>query len=115
MAVGSARRQRCRCQAPAPLRTLVDTTGVFLVGVFDLTGRRSVFSGIPDVAYVAAYGPLTVSSVDGGRFAVDRPGRATHPSFKVDASAVPVELRGAGQATRQINGLLAADVPVPTG
>lgn len=81
---------------------------------FDLAGRPSVFAGIPDVAYIAANSQLTVSSVDGGRFAVATArAEETRQSFKIDALSVSVELRGAGQASRQINGLLSAEVSGP--
>ncbi len=81
---------------------------------FDLAGRSSVFSGIPDVAYLTAGSSLRLSTDAGGRFALAtaraEPGR---PSFKIDSSKVAVEIRGAGQATRQINGLLSAEVDGP--
>lgn len=82
--------------------------------VFDLKGRLSVFSGIPDVAYVGVDDRLTISSGDGGRFAVATARADEHrSSFQVEASTIAVEIRGSGQATRQINGLLSADVPGP--
>lgn len=81
---------------------------------FELVGRESVFSGIPDVAYVTTGSRLMISTSEGGRFAVAT-ARAEEkkPSFKVESSDVAVEIRGAGQATRQINGLLSADVRGP--
>ncbi|HIE22403.1 MAG TPA: 5-deoxy-glucuronate isomerase, partial [Acidimicrobiia bacterium] len=83
-------------------------------GAFDLTGRASPFTGIPDVAYVAAGSELTVTSEEGGRFAVATAvAEGSGPSFRVAAGDISVEVRGAGQATRQINGLLSADVPGP--
>jgi len=81
---------------------------------FELAGRKSVFTGIPDVAYITRDSSLTVGSDSGGRFAVATAVADEHRgAFKVDASAVSVDLRGAGQASRQINGLLSAGVPGP--
>jgi len=81
---------------------------------FDLMGRTSVFEGIPDIAYLTAGSRAALSSEGGGRFALAT-ARADSigPSFMIGAEEVGVEIRGAGQATRQINGLLSADVPGP--
>ena len=81
---------------------------------FELAGRSSPFVEITDVAYAGGGSELSVTSEGGGRFAVataraDLPGRP----FQVGAEEISVEVRGAGQATRQINGLLSADVPGP--
>ena len=81
---------------------------------FELAGRSSPFAEITDVAYAGGGSEISVTSEGGGRFAVataraDRPGRP----FQMGAEAISVEVRGAGQATRQINGLLSADVPGP--
>ncbi|MGH8871240.1 MAG: 5-deoxy-glucuronate isomerase [Acidimicrobiia bacterium] len=80
----------------------------------ELTGRSSVFTGISDIAYVSVDTDLTIESPKGGRFALAT-ARAEHhhPSFRVDAASVPVEVRGAGKATRQINELLSAEVAGP--
>ena len=71
---------------------------------FELAGRASVFSRVTDFAYVPRDAEVTVSSAGGGRFAL--PGaRATRPlpARYGPAEDVPVELRGAGQASRQVN------------
>lgn len=81
---------------------------------FDLTGRASVFEGVPGIAYLSTGANATVSSVGGGRFAIATArAESIRPSFMVGAKEVGLEIRGAGQATRQINGLLSADVPGP--
>lgn len=81
---------------------------------FELTGRKSVFTGIPDVAYITAGSIVELGSDGGGRFAMaTAAAEEIRPSFKVEAAAVSIELRGAGQASRQINGLLPADLPGP--
>jgi 5-deoxy-glucuronate isomerase len=71
---------------------------------FALTGRRSVFTRVPDFAYVPRDAQVTVSSAEGGRFALCG-ARATRrlPARYGPAEGVEVELRGAGQASRQIN------------
>lgn len=69
-----------------------------------LTGRRDVFSGVTDFAYLPIHSTITVVSVSGGSFAF--PGaRATRalPFRYAPAAGVPVELRGAGTASRQVN------------
>jgi 5-deoxy-glucuronate isomerase len=78
----------------------VDSDGVQL----DIAGRASVFSRVTDFGYVPRDAQVVISSVAGGRFAL--------PSARADrrlsvrygpAEDVPVELRGAGQASRQVN------------
>lgn len=82
---------------------------------FDLQGRANVFSGPSDVVYVPRDAQLTVSSAAGGRFAVCTAvctNRLEPAHLPIDD--VPVEMRGAGQASRQVNnfgipGVLEAD------
>jgi 5-deoxy-glucuronate isomerase len=73
--------------------------------VFDLDGREHVFAGVTDFAYAPRQASVTVTSAgSGGRFAL--PGaRATRrlPARYGPASGVPVELRGAGTCSRQVN------------
>ena len=70
---------------------------------FELAGRDGVFGDVTDFAYVPRDAEVRVSS-GGGRFilpsarAVSRLDPAYGP-----AAGVPVELRGAGQASRQVN------------
>ncbi|WP_229074595.1 5-deoxy-glucuronate isomerase [Actinoplanes sp. DH11] len=69
-----------------------------------LTGRRSVFSRVTDFAYLPRDSVVTVRAPNGGRFALPaaRTGRKL-PFRYGPAEDVPVELRGAGQASRQVN------------
>lgn len=82
---------------------------------FELTGRRDVFDGPSDQVYVPRGATTTVSSAAGGRFAIASARcEAVLPVRYMPASDVPVELRGAGQASRQVNnfgvpGVLEAD------
>jgi 5-deoxy-glucuronate isomerase len=94
---------------------------------FELAGRRSVFSRVTDFAYLPMSSRAQVSSVDGGRFALPA-ARATRrlPARYGPAEGVGVELRGAGQASRQVNNfctpetfeadkLIAVEVLTPAG
>ncbi len=81
----------------------------------DLAGRPGVFAGVTDLAYLPRDATATLESREGGRFAL--PSAACErrlPVRYVPAAAVPVELRGAGQASRQVHnfgtpGVLDAD------
>src|SRR4029078_5683201 len=71
---------------------------------FTLTGRRNVFSRVTDFAYVPRDAEVTVSSSQGGRVALPaaRATRRLEPRYG-PAESVSVELRGAGQSSRQVN------------
>ncbi|MFE2263703.1 5-deoxy-glucuronate isomerase [Streptomyces griseosporeus] len=78
---------------------------------FELAGRPDVFSGVSDFAYVPRDARTTVTSPGGGRFALTgaRCERRL-PARYGPASAVPVELRGTGSCSRQVNNFGAAGV-----
>lgn len=79
-----------------------------------LAGRPSVFDGVPDVGYLPLDAAVTVSSGTGGRFAVATArAEERRAAMLVESASIEVEIRGAGQATRVINGLLSADVAGP--
>ena len=72
--------------------------------VFVLQGRRSVFSRVTDFAYLPRDARVTVSSAGGGRFALPAARCSRRlPARYGPADGVSVELRGAGQASRQVN------------
>lgn len=79
--------------------------------VFELHGRAGVFTGVSDFGYLPREARVVVSSAGGGRFALAgaRCERRL-PARYGPASGVPVELRGAGAASRQVNNFAAADV-----
>ncbi|WP_369069680.1 5-deoxy-glucuronate isomerase [Kineococcus terrestris] len=95
--------------------------------VLELAGRASVFEGVTDFAYVGRDSDLTVSSAAGA--VLSFPGaraRRRLPFRYGPASGVPVELRGAGQCSRQVNNfatpqafetdkLIACEVLTPAG
>ena len=70
----------------------------------ELAGRASVFEGPADVAYLGVGTGATVTA--DGRFAVAEARAsvgAALPSAVLRAADIPVELRGAGAATRQVH------------
>lgn len=94
---------------------------------FELAGRGDVFAGVTDFAYLPRDAEVSVSSHGGGRFALPsaRARRRLAPRYS-PAAAVPVELRGAGACSRQVNNfctpesfdadrLIACEVLTPAG
>jgi 5-deoxy-glucuronate isomerase len=71
---------------------------------FELAGRDGVFGAVSDFAYVPRDAEVRVSSAGGGRFILpsSQAGTRLDPAYG-PAGGVPVELRGAGQASRQVN------------
>ena len=82
---------------------------------YALEGRSGVFAGPSDAVYAPRDAELSVASESGGRFALAS-ARCTErlaPAYLPKAD-VPVEMRGAGQSSRQVNnfgipGVLDAD------
>ncbi len=75
---------------------------------FALAGRDDVFARVTDFAYLPIDSEARLTSPGGGRFALPS-ALATNrldPAYG-PAGGVPVEVRGAGAATRQVNGFLA--------
>ncbi len=71
---------------------------------FELAGRDSVFSAVTDFAYAPRDARVEVSSVRGGRFAIAAARATRRLTARYGAAKdVPVELRGAGRASRQVN------------
>ncbi|SEG54074.1 5-deoxy-glucuronate isomerase [Nonomuraea solani] len=75
---------------------------------FVLTGRSSVFDGPSDFAYLPIFTEVTLQGA--GRIALPS-ARATRalPARYVAAAEVAVEIRGAGQASRQVNNFCSPD------
>jgi 5-deoxy-glucuronate isomerase len=94
---------------------------------FELAGRDSVFGAVTDFAYLPRDAAARVLSAAGGRFAL--PGAAARRRLAArygPADGVPVELRGAGACSRQVNNfctpaafecdrLIACEVLTPAG
>ncbi|GAB92938.1 5-deoxy-glucuronate isomerase [Gordonia rhizosphera] len=78
---------------------------------FELTGRASVFDGPSDFAYVGRDTEFTVSSEAGGRFALCGARAKKKLPFRYGPAAdIPVELRGAGNCSRQVHNFGTAGV-----
>jgi 5-deoxy-glucuronate isomerase len=77
---------------------------------FGLAGRDGVFAAVTDVLYVPRDARVEIASEPGGRFALPsaRAARRLEP-VHVAAADVPVELRGAGSASRQVNNFCGPD------
>ena len=75
---------------------------------FTLHGRRDVFDRVTDFAYLPRDAEAVIGAADGGRFALPsaRASERLAPRY-VAAEQVPVELRGAGSASRQVNNFCA--------
>ena len=76
-----------------------------------LQGRTDVFEGPSDFAYLPVRSPVTIASAAGGRFALCAARTDRELPFRYGPAAdVPVELRGAGAASRQVRNFGAAGV-----
>ncbi len=89
-------------------RIIIPLSGSFSATVDDveyqLRGRASVFHGPSDILYSGTGRAVTVTSSAGGRVAVaTAPAGASHPTRLVTAAETPVELRGAGNCSRQVH------------
>jgi 5-deoxy-glucuronate isomerase len=76
-----------------------------------LAGRDSVFDGPTDVAYVPIWSRLALRSDAGGRFALAT-ARATRrlPVRHIPVAQQRIEMRGAGNCSRQVNNFATTDV-----
>ncbi len=77
---------------------------------FELAGRDGVFADVTDFAYIPRDAEVRVSSRDGAQFALPsaRAANRLDPAYG-PAEDVPVELRGTGQSSRQVNNLCTPD------
>ncbi|MBG6085267.1 5-deoxy-glucuronate isomerase [Zhihengliuella flava] len=94
-------------EAAAEERIIVPLSGDYTVSVngteYVLAGRRSVFHGPADVLYTGIDRSVTITAHDGGRLAVaSAPAKAEYPVRHLRQAEIPVELRGAGQSSRQV-------------
>ena len=78
---------------------------------FELAGRPSVFAGVTDFGYLPRDAAARIWTERGGRFALPaaRAARRLPPRYG-PASGVPVELRGAGSCSRQVNNFCTPEV-----
>lgn len=76
-----------------------------------LTGRPDVFAGPSDFVYLPRGASAAIDTDEGGRFAVVSARAERRLPFRyVPASAVPIEIRGAGPSLRYVRNFAAADV-----
>lgn len=73
--------------------------------IVDLTGRSGVFAGVSDWAYLPVGSQVRVTGEPGEVALCTAVAEQVLPMQVVRADAVPVEVRGAGQATRQVNNI----------
>lgn len=75
-------------------------------GTLTLVGRAGVFAGPTDIGYLPPGRTATVTATGPARIAlpcaVVPEGRSTPQAHRVDAAEIPVELRGAGAASREV-------------
>ncbi len=77
---------------------------------FELTGRSGVFDAVSDCVYVPRDADARITSEAGGRFALPGARCARRLPARYRAAAdVPVEVRGAGSCSRQVNNFCSAD------
>jgi 5-deoxy-glucuronate isomerase len=123
---------------PVTLSVTLGGTPTGAVETIHLTGRENVFAGPSDIAYAPRGSSLVLTGAGGGPgggtascrvalcLALDDTGRARPPLTHLPAAGVPVELRGAGVASRQVrsfglpgvleaNRIIACEVITPAG
>lgn len=81
---------------------------------FELEGRQSVFDGPSDFAYVGRDSEFTMTSADVADSLCGARASTTLPFRYGPRAGVPVELRGAGNCSRQVHSFGTADVFGPT-
>jgi 5-deoxy-glucuronate isomerase len=80
---------------------------------FMLDGRDGVFAAVTDFVYAPRDARVEIATAGGGRFALPSARAARRLAARhVSADEVEVELRGAGQASRQINNFCGPDVAI---
>lgn len=97
-----------KLSAEAEERIIIPLEGALSVSVdgteYQLRGRASVFAGPSDVLYTGVDTAVVVSAPEGGRVAVAlAPARAGYPVRLIRSEDTPVELRGAGNCSRQVH------------
>jgi 5-deoxy-glucuronate isomerase len=108
--------------APGAGRTLATTDNELVVLVLSgsctvevegervtLAGRQDVFSRVTDLVYVPRDSTLTLASGAGAEVALPMARASVRGAFaRIEAESVPVEVRGAGHASRQVTNYYAA-------
>lgn len=76
---------------------------------YRLAGRSGVFDAVSDWIYVPVGAQLEISGASGDVALCTARAEERHPVVHVAATDVPVEVRGAGQATRQVTNIATPD------
>ena len=76
---------------------------------YTLTGRDGVFSAVSDWLYVTRGAHIDFRNVSGEVAILTAKARADHPVAYTAAADVPVEVRGGGQASRQVTNIATPD------
>jgi 5-deoxy-glucuronate isomerase len=97
-------------------RAFVPLSGAFEAEVsgqsYTFGGRASVFDGLGSCLYVPRNTSGSIRSLDGGEIAVaSAPSTTDHEVVLVRPDDVPIDVRGAGNATRQIGNLMPPSFP----
>lgn len=100
--------QRIELASKAEERIVIPLNGSFTVQAggeeYVLDGRASVFTGPSDVFYSGTDTAITIGTNDGGRVAIaSAPAKNSYPVRLIKAEDIPVELRGAGNCSRQVH------------
>ncbi|WP_190344425.1 5-deoxy-glucuronate isomerase [Streptomyces venezuelae] len=99
-----------RCAEPPPPGAPAGASTEEQWQVFELRGRGSVFGDVTDFAYLPRDARAEIRSAAGGRFALAGARCERRLPARYGAAAeVPVELRGRGNCSRQVNNFAAAD------
>lgn len=92
----------------------IPQSGSYVVEVsgqrIELAGRANVFSAVTDLAYIPLDAEVRITAIAPGELAITTSvaERQFDPAY-IPAGDVAIEIRGAGQATRQINNFMSAD------
>jgi len=86
-----------------------DVTVVVDDETYVLRGRDGVFAGVSDWIYVPVRSRVTISGASGEVAVCTARASDRHPVVHRSAEEVPVEVRGSGRASRQVNNIATPD------
>ncbi|WP_237203182.1 5-deoxy-glucuronate isomerase [Rothia endophytica] len=100
--------QKITLEAASEERIIVPLTGDITATVngetYKLAGRESVFHGPADVLYTGINRAVTLEGAAGVRVAIaTAPAKADYPVRHLTRAEIPLELRGAGNCSRQVH------------
>ncbi|ORC15997.1 MULTISPECIES: 5-deoxy-glucuronate isomerase [Rothia] len=98
LTLGATDEERIIVPLTGPVTVYVDGT------TYELAGRESVFHGPTDVLYTGINREVTLTGKQGVRVAIaTAPAQAEYPVRHLTKNEIPVELRGAGNCSRQVH------------